>query len=194
MAGNLGAGIRYGNIILRIRKLKEYAIHRRLVLFWGVALVALTVPWLLPAMTGAGEQDTRENCQVLSIYDGDTMTVRCQGEKIKVRLYCIDAPEMGQEPWGREARDTLRDLVGLIVDVRDRGHDRYGRIVGEVWSADVNLNLEMVRLGRASVYPRYCRDRSYYEYESLARDSRVGIWFESGLHQSPDSWRKQRKQ
>lgn len=193
MARKLGAGIRCRNIVCQIKKLMAYGAHRRLPLFWVVALVALTGPWLLPAMSDADGQDIRENCQVLSIYDGDTMTVHCQGEKIKVRLYCIDAPEMRQEPWGMEARDTLQDLVGLTVNVRGRDRDRYGRIVGGVWSAGMNLNLEMVRLGRAAVYPRYCRDRSYYKAGRIAMDSRIGIWSVSGLHQSPWIWRKQQK-
>lgn len=41
-----------------------------------------------------------DECRVVNIYDGDTMTLQCPGnaEQTKVRMYCIDAPEMKQAP------------------------------------------------------------------------------------------------
>lgn len=34
------------------------------------------------------------NAQVVSVGDGDTITIRASGQNIVIRLACIDAPEM----------------------------------------------------------------------------------------------------
>jgi len=41
---------------------------------------------------------------ILSIGDGDTITVNEGSRRIKVRLACIDAPETSQSLYGMEAR------------------------------------------------------------------------------------------
>jgi endonuclease YncB( thermonuclease family) len=43
---------------------------------------------------------------VLKIIDGDTIKVRINNNQIKIRLACIDAPEMSQT-WGIEAKEFL---------------------------------------------------------------------------------------
>jgi endonuclease YncB( thermonuclease family) len=43
---------------------------------------------------------------VLKIIDGDTIKVRINNNQIKIRLACIDAPEMSQA-WGIEAKEFL---------------------------------------------------------------------------------------
>jgi endonuclease YncB( thermonuclease family) len=129
---------------------------------------------------------------VLSIYDGDTMTVACAGQKKKVRLYCIDAPEMGQEPWGRESRDHLRAITPPTVRLVVRDRDRYGREVAEVIVPDdseENLNRAQVWAGQAAVYRRYCSEDSYIEAEYSARQMPAGVWQKPGSHQTPWIWR-----
>ena len=46
--------------------------------------------------------------KVIKIYDGDTITIMAK-EKIKVRLFGIDAPELKQE-FGKESREHLEKL------------------------------------------------------------------------------------
>ena len=49
--------------------------------------------------------------KVMEINDGDTIKAQNnKGEEIKVRLACIDAPEMSQQPWGEEAKKRLEVL------------------------------------------------------------------------------------
>ena len=98
--------------------------HKRLGLFWVAALIGLALPWF----PSCESRDVRQ-CQVNSIYDGDTMRMTCSGKRVKVRLYCIDAPEMGQRPWGRESRDYLRSITPKQVSIQVRTRDRYGRLV-----------------------------------------------------------------
>lgn len=132
-------------------------------------------------------------CTVLKIYDGDTMTLRCMSKKIKVRLYCIDTPEIKQKPWGIQARDHLRSITGQTVQLVKIDRDRYGRTVGEVYSGNTNLNLAQVSAGQAAVYDQYCRKPEYKVAERRAKKAKLGIWSQRGLHQKPWKWRKQNR-
>ncbi|OQW91381.1 MAG: hypothetical protein BWK79_17015 [Beggiatoa sp. IS2] len=130
-------------------------------------------------------------CEVLNVYDGDTITVKCPGQadKTKVRFYCIDTPEMKQQPWGEQSRDYLRSIIGKTVHVVEINKDRYGRTVGEVYSGNVNLNLAQVEAGKAAVYDAYCKKPEYKIAEEQAKKAKKGIWSTSGLHQTPWKWR-----
>ncbi|WP_205598575.1 thermonuclease family protein [Halomonas sp. NO4] len=170
--------------------------HNRMTLFWAVAAISLTAPWLLTDLGGSGAPwagstvAERLSCRVESIYDGDTMTVRCAGQEEKLRLHCIDAPEMGQQPWGRRSRDHLRRITPERVEIVARDRDRYGRLVGEVMAEGRSLNLAMVDAGQAAVYDRYCSDGRYPAVERQARQMGRGVWAEPGLQQRPWEWKK----
>jgi endonuclease YncB( thermonuclease family) len=135
------------------------------------------------------EKATENLCRVNSIHDGDTMRVTCSGKQMKVRLYCIDTPEIDQKPWGRESRDHLRAMAPKSVELLQRDKDDYGRIVAEVFDGEINLNLKMVRDGRAAVFKRYCKHQKFYDAQDKARKEKLGIWSKSGLHQTPWKWR-----
>jgi len=176
---------------------RAYLQHHRLVLFWLVAVVGLAAPWLAHARPHhmREAQTTLRDCEVQNVHDGDTITVLCDTHtdraiKVKVRLYCIDAPELKQEPWGKGARDSLRQLVDHDrVDVRVFDRDRYGRSVGEVWVGKRNLNLTMVERGEAAVYRKYCPLSGYDRAERQSQAERRGIWRAPGLQQRPWEWR-----
>jgi endonuclease YncB( thermonuclease family) len=161
--------------------------HQRLSLFWLASIIGLVLPWLPSCETTASR-----TCTVNSIYDGDTMRLTCGGERLKVRLYCIDAPEMGQKPWGKQSRDYLRSITPDQVDLVVRSKDRYGRIVGEVYSpasVQKNLNLAIVNSGMSAVYPRYCNDQQYHRTEQQAKLTKLGVWQKPGLQQTPWQFR-----
>jgi len=131
-------------------------------------------------------------CTVNSVYDGDTMRVTRDGKRMKVRLYCIDAPELAQRPLGSEARKVLRAITPEQVVVDTKGKDRYGRVIGEVFTADEdreNLNLAMIWSGNAAVYEKSCNDRQYYQAEDEAKKLQSGIWGKPGDHLRPWAWR-----
>lgn len=123
--------------------------------------------------------------------DGDTLTLAGQ----KVRLFGVDAPEMGQmcdrkgKVWacGAMARDMLADVVAagrLSCDVVDR--DRYGRAVAVCAQGDRDVGAEMVRQGGAIAYRRY--SERYVNAENAARRDGLGIW--TSVMLSPEAHRR----
>ena len=143
---------------------------------------------------------------VTSVHDGDTVSIKVEsfaGFPLKierVRLIGIDAPELGQEPWGRKAKRHLKKLisesrwvVNVEFDVEQR--DKYGRLLGYLWSKNggILINERMIEDGYAVLYTaspnvRYA-DR-FIEAQKKAQLKSVGIWGKKGLTQNPSLWRK----
>ncbi len=115
--------------------------------------------------------------EVVSVADGDTMTIlTVSGERIKIRLEGIDAPERGQD-YGTKARQYLNDLCyGKVVTVESRGEDQYGRTLGVVYLGDLNVNQEMVRNGLAWYYDYFVYDPKLDSLEQSARRQKLNIW------------------
>lgn len=118
--------------------------------------------------------------RVIHVSDGDTLSVQKQnGEKIKVRLYGIDAPEKAQ-PYGPQATGILRNIVGnQFVKVKVNNLDRYGRSVAWVYLDNQDINAEMISLGAAWHYRYYDKSEEYSHYEQLeqkAKAQRKGLW------------------
>ena len=69
---------------------------------------------------------------VVRIADGDTITVLHDRQRVRIRLWGIDAPEMAQA-WGPEAKQfTAARVEGQTVTLQVHDTDRYGRTVAEV--------------------------------------------------------------
>jgi endonuclease YncB( thermonuclease family) len=141
-----------------------------------------------------------------SVHDGDTFRAVADmtNEEIKVRLSCIDAPEIKQDG-GIESRDYLR---GMLTDNREiilviAEKDQYGRSVAEVYAKtdkpelEVGVNGEMVAAGMAHYYERYnksCPDNAeLYEFlEQQAIANKAGVWSNRNAER-PWDWRKRNK-
>ena len=135
---------------------------------------------------------------VLSIGDGDTITVTEGSRRIKVRLACIDAPETSQSPYGMESRKALQVLlpIGSQVTLNSKATDRYGRSVAEVFKGSANINQSLVGSGNAFVYWQYiggCDRQTYARLENDARLKKMGVWGVPGGIQRPWDYRKSRK-
>ena len=120
--------------------------------------------------------------KVLSITDGDTFKVRLRGEKKTIRIACIDAPEMSEDPWGQKSKDALTGMlrVGSKVNLMEHDTDRYGRTVAEVYKGrDKNIGLTLVKKGFAEVYDKYayqCDEDELTKFERKARRKEKGMW------------------
>ena len=156
---------------------------RMLVLAARLFVVALVLP------CGALAAEFRG--RVVGVADGDTISVMHAGRAVRVRLHGIDAPEKGQA-FSNRAKQFVSDLVfGKEVNIRDRGLDRYGRTIGEVFLLDGrNVNHEIVRAGLAWWFRRYAPNDSELEkLEAEARKARRGLWADRDP-MPPWEWRR----
>jgi endonuclease YncB( thermonuclease family) len=161
---------------------------------WLTTCAALLVTLsLAPGLGMATGEDaaTPRLCDLSRITDGDTVRLKCDDEYVTVRLYCIDAPEMAQRPWGTGARRALERLTPREVQLRPITLDRFGRTVGAIHDPveNVSLGVELVRGGHVAVYPKYCTDPLYLEAEALAKAANLGIWSMNGDQQTPWEFR-----
>lgn len=117
--------------------------------------------------------------KLLSVHDGDTITILSEGKKVRVRLENIDAPELLQ-PWGINSRENLRAHVDskMTLVIHPSGQDRYKRVLGEVILPDgSSLNRIQVVSGNAWIYRKYCKDlRIWCKWESFAQNRHLGLW------------------
>jgi micrococcal nuclease len=122
---------------------------------------------------------SQEIVRVIKIQDGDTITVLNQNNQTqKVRLYCIDAPELSQK-FGQESKQYLVDkLLNQLVELTTINIDQYNRYVGIININNKNINLELVDKGRAWVYTEYCRiDKyNYINAQFNAKTNKIGLW------------------
>ncbi|MBJ78490.1 MAG: nuclease [Nitrospinae bacterium] len=148
--------------------------------------------------------------KVVKVADGDTVTIVDEkGDKHRIRLGGIDAPEKDQ-PYGSESTKNLEWLVyGKGVTIEYDKHDRYGRIVGKVLVnpqgdvfclaigcvRKVDAGLEQIKSGLAWHYKKYQKEQSkqdrklYSKAERNARRKPVGLWV--GKERMPPwQWRR----
>lgn len=125
--------------------------------------------------------------KVISVHDGDTITVLSGKEQTKVRLYGIDAPEKKQD-YGQRSKQFLANLIaGQMVEVEPKGKDRYKRTLGNIYYKGQNINAQMVLNGYAWAYVKY--SKIYVDQEKLARENKRGLW-QSSNPTPPWEWRK----
>lgn len=125
--------------------------------------------------------------KVVSIHDGDTITVLQGKRQIKVRLFGIDAPELKQ-PYGKKSKQFLVNLVaGQMVEVEESGEDRYKRTIGTIYLNGTDISAQMVENGYAWVYRKF--SKKYTPQESKAKKQGLGLWRDKEPI-PPWEWRK----
>lgn len=94
----------------------------------------------------AGVPDEAKWANVDRVVDGDTVYTK---DGTKIRLHGIDTPERDQ-PYGKQATRALDGLIKTKVYVVEKDTDRYGRLVGVLYTPEgLNVNLAMVCSGHA---------------------------------------------
>lgn len=133
---------------------------------------------------------------VVSVADGDTLTLKANDITHKIRLAEIDTPERDQ-PYGLAATSVLTDLLlGHLVRVKVvKESDRYGRVIGRIFIEQKDVSAYMVEQGHAMVYQRYLTDKSLLALEVNAKYKKLGLW---GLPEEdrvePWVWRQQQRE
>ena len=162
---------------------------------WAVSISVILLLLLAVFAALAGQY------KVTRVLDGDTIKVRGASGEMTIRLVGIDAPELSHkkieagQPFGQQATKHLAGLVlNKTVDIKEYGHDRYGRILGVVSLSGKSINLEMVEAGFAEVYrgdPAPGQDLApYWKAEEKAKAVKRGMWSLGDKYVSPRDWRK----
>ncbi|MCB0319852.1 MAG: thermonuclease family protein [Bdellovibrionales bacterium] len=128
-------------------------------------------------------KELQGDVQHMRAVDGDSLEgFDGRGQKIRFRLYGVDAPELAQE-YGRDAQAFLRTMIqklSLKGDFKIMGVDRFGRHLVVLPHVNGHSgNVELVHYGFA-----WCLKDSLPECEHLqliARQERRGLW----QHPSP---------
>src|SRR5258706_8566912 len=149
------------------------------------ALAAILFPLLFSGTCGADVL-----ARVVSVHDGDTLTVVIEDRQVKVRLTDIDAPELRQ-PFGTRSRQSLSELCfGKVAALEVRGRDRYKRSLARVTCNGTDANAEQVRRGYAWTYTRYARANSpLHAIQNEARSAHRGLWSDPASV-PPWEWRR----
>jgi micrococcal nuclease len=145
----------------------------------------LPVAVLFTSLASLSSKSVAQNTlfQVVSTRDGDDVTVNQGTQRLRIRLACIDAPEMEQNPWGSQSASRLKQLLPPRQTVRLRvvNTDASGRTVAEVYRGNQSVNLQMVQEGQAVVYPQHLNNcaatqAQYLQAEAKAKQQRLGFW------------------
>jgi len=103
--------------------------------------------------------------KVLSVYDGDTITVLVDlgfntFRKIKIRLYGINTPELkskdeNERKLAKKAKLVLQNKIlnkDIIIKTFKDKKGKYGRYLAEIYVNNININELMVKQGFAKPY------------------------------------------
>ncbi len=149
---------------LRIKKIFRHTIFYFIILFF---------------LSGISHAQAPIQGKVVSVADGDTITVLQDSKQYKIRLYGVDTPEKKQD-FGQKAKQFTSGMVfKQHVKVVAYDIDRYGRTVGMVYIGQECLNEELIRNGLAWVYKRYCSEsfcNNWLQLEQEARTNKLGLW------------------
>ncbi|WLD93112.1 5'-nucleotidase C-terminal domain-containing protein [Alkalihalobacillus sp. AL-G] len=116
-----------------------------------------------------------------SVVDGDTvhLTDPVIGTT-KVRMLSIDTPEtnyngQSQGEHAVAAKEELQRLLPqgteVTIEVGEEALDSYGRLLAHIHKGDMDVNEEMVRLGRAVPYFIYPNLEHFESYSSAAKEA-----------------------
>ena len=121
----------------------------RCVLIAACMLAALLTPafaqWREPPRTMQGAPQQHTGCRPV---DGDTLACT-QG---RVRLRGVDTPERGESGYRAAQQALQRRTQGGSVTVMPHHRDRYGRVVGDVYSRGQNVGRSMDAAGYSKPY------------------------------------------
>jgi micrococcal nuclease len=161
-------------------------------------LLAVAILLLFHSSPPAASTVLRE-VTVTAVNDGDTITVLLNGKKTKTRLIGIDAPEMGQEPWGRKARGYLQKILKasdwrVSIEQDMEKQDKYKRLLAYVWLQNGAMaNEQMLMDGyafRFTMKPNTRYVDRLRKAQQNARSKKLGIWGPNGIQERPVDYKK----
>jgi micrococcal nuclease len=142
---------------------------------------------ILLALYAIGYSQTYKG-KIIQVVDGDTYFFQSGREKLKVRMFGIDAPE-GNQPFGQESIGFISKYLERNATLVVHSHDQYKRALGTLFVDGQDINLLMVRDGYAWYFKRYLDDKQYAAAQETARKNKSGLWALPNPVQ-PWNWRK----
>lgn len=111
------------------------------------------------------------------VCDGDSFYLKDGRE---VRILYVDCPENTKgynQTFGYEATQFSRKyLEGQEVTLKSHGHDKYKRLLAEIWLPDGRYFEKMlIDSGMCYVYPQYAPEY-LYKLELKAKQNKIGLW------------------
>ena len=145
---------------------------------------------------------------VVNVVDGDTIDIDIPDikyETTRIRLLGVDTPETknpktGPMYFGRQASEFTKELtlgkkITVFLDKNGNTRGKYGRLLAYVKLPDGSfLNEVLLKEGYAYADLRFRHSlyQKYSQLESLARNSKAGLWKEVTKAQLP-YWLNERK-
>lgn len=144
------------------------------------------------ATTGLAAQ----NCLIVGVADGDTLTARCGAagsyKQLKIRLSEIDSPE-DKQAFGARSKQSLSDLCfQQQASITGDKLDKYGRTLARVECRGKDAAMHQVQSGMAWAFTKHLTDQAIKSAEGVARAGRAGLWADAGPV-APWEWRQESK-
>jgi endonuclease YncB( thermonuclease family) len=179
---------RFGLLRIRIKGVDMLNLFTCKTFLLAVFIVVAGVSPVIPAPTW--------QARVVAVADGDTVTVEPAegGDRVKIRLWGVDAPE-SKQPFGQTAKGYVTKLLLFKpVTVNEIDRDRYRRTVAVLELADGTvLQEDLLKGGFVWVYQQYCRTcAAWKRLEAQARKEKKGLWADDEPV-APWKWRKHKR-
>ena len=147
------------------------------------------------------EQKTGNKAQTvefISANDGDTINVKLDGEKKRVRLLMVDTPEMNYDkgepmPFAEEAKNFTTSILSNSSDIQllfDKGPktDKYDRLLAYIFVDGVSLQELLLQEGYAAVVyvnkPNNTLEEEFLEIQKVAEESNANVWSLEGYFEN----------
>jgi micrococcal nuclease len=150
------------------------------------AMKKLTVLALLLAGCGCGGAEP-SLARVERVVDGDTILVRIDGRRERVRYIGVDTPESVKpgtrvQCFGKAASAANRRLVEgreVRLEYDAEARDRYGRLLAYVYRGELLVNAELIRQGYGKpleIAPNLAHAVELRRLAVSARRAHRGLW------------------
>ena len=157
--------------------------------------IQLIFIWLAFGFSGFAQTEF-VRVKVIDVHDGDTITVSDATKRtFRIRLIGIDTPELEQKDgeWARKELSKILQRDKKNVIVKTVKLDRFDRILAQVFVGEIDVNLELLKLGLAWIYELDWKvPKEYHEAFQKARKEKLGLFKrDEAIH--PSEFRRQKK-
>jgi micrococcal nuclease len=153
----------------------------------GLPSVMKKLALLTLLLAGCGGATATPVARVERVVDGDTILVRMDGRRERVRYIGIDTPESVKpgtrvQCFGKAAAVANRRLVEgreVRLEYDAEARDRYGRLLAYVYRGELLVNAELIRQGYAKpleIEPNVAHAAELRRLALSARRAHRGLW------------------